>query len=326
LSHPHAESAMSGPAKRDIVGIGYCSYDYLAIMPECPNFDADTMTLADMKTDGGGPVATALVTASRLGTRTGYLGVLGDDTHGQALAAMFQAEGVDCSRLRTAQGCRSQVCIVLVEQQTGRRSILCHRPAYPPLTLQDTDLAYIASAQVLHLDGHHMEAAIQAAQFARSRDVLVCLDANRPRPSLDCLLPHVDMLIATERFPTAYTGTTDLWSAAHYLQSQGPRCVVVTRGGRGCIWTAAHERGETPGFEVPVVDTTGAGDAFHGAFLFAWLQGWPIAQTAEFACAVAAINCTRLGGRSGLPTFRQAIRFLQERSPDPANWSPFPTE
>ncbi len=310
--------------KCDIVGIGYCSYDYLAIVPERPDFDADAMTLADMKTDGGGPVSTALVTAARLGASTGYIGVLGDDTHGQALAAMFTAEGVDCARLKTAPGCRSQVCIVLVEQATGRRSILVHRPTYPRLTLDEADLAYIASARALHLDGHHMEAAVQAARFAHSRGILVCLDANRPRPALDRLLPHVDLLITAERFPTAYTGIADPREALNRLLAAGPRCAVVTQGERGCMWATADQQGQTPGFKVPVVDTTGAGDAFHGAFLFAWLQGWPIAQTAEFAAAVAAINCMQLGGRSGLPTLQQALRFLRERSPTPDAWNGIP--
>lgn len=314
---------MSNPPRRDIVGIGYCSYDYLAIVPERPDFDADAMTLGDLKTDGGGPVSTALVTAARLGAHTGYIGVLGDDAHGQALATMFAAEGVDCAHLRTAPGYRSQVCIVLVEQTTGRRSILCHRPTYPPLTLQNADLVYIASAQALHLDGHHMEAAIQAAQFARSHDVLVSLDANRPRPHLDRLFPYVDILIAAEQFPSAYTGIADPWKAANALLSKGPCCVVVTQGERGCIWATPTEQGEMSSFQVPVADTTGAGDAFHGAFLFGWLQAWPLALTAEFAAAVAAINCMQLGGRSGLPTFQQAIRFLQQRSQTPDIWAQF---
>jgi sugar/nucleoside kinase (ribokinase family) len=316
-------TAQSSRAERSIVGIGYCSYDYLAIVPERPAFDADALTLADLTTDGGGPVSTALVAAARLGASTAYIGILGDDIYGQALASMFAAEGVDCARLRTAPGCRSQTCIVLVEQATGRRSILCHRPTYPRLSLEEADLACIASARALHLDGHHIEAAIEAARFARLNGILVCLDANRPRPALNRLLPHVDLLIAAEPFPSAYTGITDSWKAIAQVLTEGPCCVVVTQGERGCLWATATDRGETPSFQVPVVDTTGAGDAFHGAFLFAWLQGWPIAQASEFSAAVAAINCMQLGGRSGLPTLQQTIRFLQDRSHHSGTWSQF---
>jgi ribokinase len=304
----------------DVAGLGYCSYDYLAVVPGRPDFDTDTLTLADFATDGGGPVSTALVALARLGARTAYLGVLGDDAHGQALGAMFAVEGVDCARLRWAAGYRSQVCVILVEQRTGRRSILCHRPNCPSLDLDDADLALIASARALHLDGHHMYAAVQAARFARSRGVLVCLDANRPREGLGQLLPHVDLLIASGAFASAFTGLKVASEAAEILRRIGPRTVVVTQSEKGCIWTSEEGTGSSPGFPVKAVDTTGAGDAFHGAFLFGHLRGWPLAQSAEFANAVAAINCTRLGGRSGLPTLSQAIQFLRECSPNRETW------
>jgi ribokinase len=310
----------------DVVGLGYCSYDYLAVVPQRPEFDADTQSLADFATDGGGPVSTALVALARLGARTAYIGVLGDDAHGQALGAMFAAEGVDCTRLRWAAGCHSQVCVILVEQRTGRRSILCHRPNCPSPALDDADFALVASARALHLDGHHMYDAIQAAQFARSRGILVSLDANRPREGLGQLLPHVDLLIASGPFASAFTGLKDPSEAAEILHRIGPRIVVVTQGERGCIWVSEGERGTSPGFPVKAVDTTGAGDAFHGAFLFGHLKGWPLAQSAEFANAVAAINCTRLGGRSGLPTLPRVIQFLRERSPNCAAWDSLTAE
>jgi len=310
----------------DVVGLGYCSYDYLAMVPQRPEFDADTQTLTDFATDGGGPVSTALVALARLGAGTAYIGVLGDDAHGQALGAMFAVEGVDCSRLRWAAGCRSQVCVILVEQRTGRRSILCHRPNCPSPALDDADFALVASARALHLDGHHMYDAIQVAKFACSRDILVSLDANRPREGLGQLIPHVDLLIASTPFASTFTGLKDPAQAAEILGRIGPRTVVVTQSERGCIWTSESGSGESPGFRVKVVDTTGAGDAFHGAFLFGHLQGWPLAQAAEFANAVAAINCTRLGGRAGLPALPQAIQFLRDHSPNRAVWDDFSAE
>jgi sugar/nucleoside kinase (ribokinase family) len=312
--------------KCDVVGLGYCSYDYLAVVPERPDFDTDTLTLSDFATDGGGPVSTALVALARLCAQTAYLGVLGDDAYGQALEAMFGVEGVDCTRLRWAAGCRSQMCVVLVEQSTGRRSILCHRPTYPPLALEDADFTLIATSRALHLDSHHMDAAMQAAQFARSRGITVSLDANRPREGLERLLPLVDLLIASGTFPSAFMGIADIWEAMQGLCQMGPEVVVVTEGDKGCIWLSNEGGGSAPGFRVQAVDTTGAGDAFHGAFLFGHLRGWPVAQTAEFANAVAAINCTRLGGRSGLPTLPQTLAFLREHSPNRARWNSLTAE
>ncbi|NIO69688.1 MAG: hypothetical protein GTN71_11830, partial [Anaerolineae bacterium] len=159
----------------DVVGLGYCSLDYLGIVPGRPEFDADTVSLSDFAKSGGGPVSTALVALARLGARTGYMGVLGKDEGGAFLKGEFEREGVDLSRLRVQAGARSQICIVLVEAGTGRRSILCYR-AKGELALDEADRTYISSARYLHLDGHHMDAAITAARWARADGVKVSFD------------------------------------------------------------------------------------------------------------------------------------------------------
>ncbi|MCZ6679310.1 MAG: PfkB family carbohydrate kinase [Candidatus Poribacteria bacterium] len=90
----------------------------------------------------------------------------------------------------------------------------------------------------------------------------------------------------------------------------GAKIAVVTLGERGCV--AKWEKGifAFPAFPVNVIDTTGAGDAFHGGFIYGLLQDWPVEQTIRFASAVAALNCCNLGGRSGLPTVEEVDRFL----------------
>jgi sulfofructose kinase len=301
---------MSDPGL-DVVGLGYCSLDYLGIVPERPDFDTDTLSLGDFCVDGGGPVSTALVAATRLGLRTGYLGVFGDDEAGARLKIMFEAEGVDVSQLRIAPGCRSQVCMVLVESGTGRRSILCHRPTYPPLLLDDADRACVQTARALHLDAHHMGAAIRAAGWAREKGIPVFLDANRPRPGLDELIPLVDYLVTSATFASAYTGDPDRLSAQLALLALGPRAVVSTQGPDGCSWVSRDGGGRAPGFAVRAVDTTGAGDSFHGAFVFGVLAGWGLPRVARFANAVAALNCRKLGGRVGLPTLEETLSFMR---------------
>ena len=296
----------------DVVGLGYCSLDYLGIVPGRPEFDVDTVTLSDFARSGGGPVSTALVALARLGARTGYIGVLGKDEGGAFLRREFEREGVDLSRLRVQAGARTQICIVLVEAGTGRRSILCYR-AKGELVLDETDRTYISSARYLHLDGNHMDAAITAARWARADGVKVSFDANRPRPRLDELLPLVDVLIASERFPPAYTGQEDQVQAGRSLLEIGSEIVVITLGAEGCLCLWEDGVSRVPGFQVDVVDTTGAGDAFHGAFLYGLLQGWELERTAVFANAVAAINCTHLGGRAGLPSLSEAEIFLKKR-------------
>lgn len=299
--------------KLDVAGLGYCSYDILAIIPGLPRFDdAAGLHVVDLVHDGGGPVGTALTTLARLGVRTGYVGVLGEDQEGRFLYDRFVQEGVDVTRLRLQSDAGTNVCLLLVEQATAQRAILCHqRVGASALILDDADRAYIQSARVLHLDGQFLPAAIQAAYWAREAGRKVCFDANHPRPGLEELLPLVDWLVVAESFPAAFTGISDPEDAAQELLSIGAEVLVVTQGERGCqVWTV-DEQFRAPGFPVRAVDTTGAGDAFHGAFVYAILQGWDLHQVATFANAVAAINCQTLGGRRGLPTLVEAQALLE---------------
>jgi sulfofructose kinase len=294
----------------DVVGLGYAGWDYLGIVPEPPTFDADTMTLDGFARCGGGPVATALATLARLGAQVGYLGVMGDDESGRQALDDLRQRGVDTSRVVVRPGGRSHTCIVLVEAGTGRRSILCERDTLGNLPLTETDRRYIAGAQFLHLDGKFMTAAITAAGWAREAGVHVSLDANRPRLRLGELLPLVDVLITSTSFPATYTGHNDLAQAMRTLRALGPETVAVTLGPEGCAYLDGNQPVHVPSFAVDVVDTTGAGDAFHGAYLFGLLQDWGAAETARFANAVAALNCRVLGGRAALPTLTEARAFM----------------
>jgi sulfofructose kinase len=261
--------------------------------------------------DGGGPVGTALATLARLGAKAGYMGVLGDDREGHWLRDLFVKEGVDISRLRISAGVGTNVCLLLVEQATARRAILCHpRVEATALALGEADRVAIQSARALHLDGQFLPAAIQAARWARLAGVKVCFDGNHPRPGLDELLPLVDWLVVAEPFPEANTGRADPGAAARALLAHGAEALVVTHGERGCEVWAAGDHFKAPGFSVQAVDTTGAGDAFHGAFLYAMLQNWDLRRAADFANAVAAINCRTLGGRRGLPALDQVEALL----------------
>ncbi|MGD2040503.1 MAG: carbohydrate kinase family protein [Anaerolineae bacterium] len=307
---------MSSPL--DVVGLGYCVHDILAIAPRVPEFDDVHMVhLADLVHDGGGQVGTALTALARLGARTGYIGVLGEDREGRWLRDQFDCERVDVTRLRIDRRAGTNVCLILVDQATARRSILCHpRVEATALVLDAADRTYIQSARALHLDGQFMHAAIQAAGWAKAAGVKVCFDGNHPRLGVEELLPLVDWLVVAEPFPAACTGISEPARAARALLAQGPELLVVTLGARGCqVWTAGSQEAglHIPGFAVDAIDTTGAGDAFHGGFLYAMLQDWDLARVALFANAVAAINCQTLGGRRGLPTRSEVEALLADR-------------
>ena len=299
-------------SRLDVVGLGYCSYDILALTPEEPEFDeAAGAHLDDLATDGGGPVSTALVAVARLGGRAGYVGLLGNDREGRWLRDQFVDEGVAVDRLRLSDAVGTNLCLVLVDR-AGRRAILCkRRVSAGDLYLDRADFAAIQSARVLHLDGQFMPAAIQAARWMREAGGVVCFDGNHPRPGLEELLPLVNWLVVAESFPTDYSGCSDPERAARELLALGPELVVETRGRKGCrAWTEA-ERIQVPAFQVQVVDTTGAGDAFHGGFIHAMLQGWGLERVLRFASAVAGLNCQTLGGRRGLPRLDEVEELLR---------------
>jgi sulfofructose kinase len=137
------------------------------------------------------------------------------------------------------------------------------------------------------------------------------MDAGTCRDGVEKLVPHTTHLVASERFPRAFTGIEDLGPAAEKILGMGPEVVVVTLGAGGCfVIDKDGRRFEQPGFEVRAVDTTGAGDVFHGAYVRGLLEGWDLPRVIEFACAVAAIKCTKPGGREGIPSMAEAMAFL----------------
>jgi sugar/nucleoside kinase (ribokinase family) len=267
---------------------------------------------------GGGPVATALVALSRLGVRCAYLGALAQDETAAQIIAELEQYGVDTSHSpRRGQGL-SSASVILVEQQTGDRSILFQKSTVSDLTPDEVPEGLLKNARALHLDGFFTPAAIRAAQIARQHGVLVSFDGGAGDVIWDDihqLLPLVDVLVVARRFAAEITGQADpLQAGPLLLERFSNREVVITDGQRGCWYWDAASHLHQPAFAVDVVDTTGAGDVFHGAYLFACLQpGWGPDFRLKFASATAAMKCTHLGGRKGIPALEQVMGFLAKR-------------
>jgi ribokinase len=305
-------------AKMDIVGLGMSTLDVLMRMGEMPTWDAPR-GIADFGLDGGGPVGTACVAAARLGARVGYVGTVGDDLVGELKTRFMSDYGVDLSRLVPVEGPESQVVGVYVHEETGERvfSVL-NRFRTTKLSPEALDREYITSAQFLHLDGFYHDCALQAARWTHEAGGRVCMDCRRtdddavPEATME-LLAHVDILISGVGFCRALTGEEDIWKAGPRALRYGPRVVVETQGEAGSFSFSGDEAFHVPAFQVEVLDTTGAGDVFHGAYLVGQLQGWDLRLTAQFAAAAAALKCSKLGGRRGIPNFAETIEFLRAR-------------
>jgi len=299
-----------------VVGLGMCTLDVLLRLKDMPTWEHGTR-INNFSLDGGGPVGTAIVTAARLGARAGFVGTAGDDLSAELkLRSMIEA-GVDLSRLVTHAGPDDQVIFVFVHAETGERIFSgVQGDQRTLLRVEDLDRDYITSAEYLHLDGFQTDAALQAAKWMREAGKKVVLDGhktNNVRPHLRSLLKYVDILISGAGFAQALTGIQDIWEAGKATLAEGPSIFVQTDGNKGSYTITADECFHTPIIDVDVVDTTGAGDVFHGAYLVGMLHGWDIRTIATFCTAVSALECTRLGGRVGIPCFDEVASFLNER-------------
>ncbi|HQV27648.1 MAG TPA: PfkB family carbohydrate kinase [Thermoflexales bacterium] len=296
-----------------VIGLGVSTVDIVARVEHLPTPD-DVQRALDMTTQGGGPVATAMVTLARLGARAAMIDALGDDWRGGQIREGFTREGVNVAHLKTRPGHTSAMSCILVEQASGARSIVYAPGTAPDITPAELPVDAIASARFLHLNGRHWEAGLEAIRIARSAGVQVSFDggAGRYRPELDDLIPQTDICIVARDFAEQHTHETDIRAAAGALLRMGPRLVAITDGARGS-WVLARDGRffHQPAYLFPsAVDTTGCGDSYHGAFLFGLLRGLTLEKTAALASAVAALNSQAIGGRGGLPTYAQVVAFL----------------
>ena len=294
----------------DIVMLGFCGWDYLAVVPHIP-LD-DKVRMVESLEQGGGPAATAAVAAARLGARTAFVGKVGDDARGENIVAEFRKEGVDVAFLLIEEGATSSTAFCWIEQNTGKRSIAWQTGSARDLTPEEVPLDLIRGAKVLHLDGHQIEAALAAAEEARQAGVAVSLDAGSYSERMECLMKSCQVVIASEVFAQGLIGRDDPEAAVREISRAGAEIAAITLGVRGCICLTAGGLLRKPAFPVDVVDTTGAGDVFHGAFCVGLAEGWPVEQALDLAGATAALKCMRLGGRTGIPQRDTVMGFLRK--------------
>jgi sulfofructose kinase len=299
----------------DVVGLGYTALDYLGIVPRFPE-ENRKLELVRFKVGGGGPTATALVTVRRLGLSACFLGKVGDDALGSQMLAELEVEGVDVSPVIIERGATSQFAFIMVDEGTAARTILWTRGSVSRIRPEEVDRGLVTSGRILLVDTLEPEAAAVAAEEARARGVPVVIDAGTVRDGVLDILPFCDYIVASEIFAEQISGGKDLETSLKEIYSFGPKAAVVTLGERGCAAFDGNATVEVDGFDVEAVDTTGAGDVFHGAFLYSVIQCWDIYRACLFSNAVAALKCRCLGGREGIPTLAEAIAFIAERRPD----------
>jgi sulfofructose kinase len=307
-------SSLSNKIEFDCIGFGMNAVDYLSILDPYPNLD-EKVDVVESSIQGGGPVPTAMVTLAKLGAKVAYIGKVGDDPEGKFVEEQFEKEGVNTDYLIMDKKSKTAKAFIWVDKETGKRTVALDKTRLKEIKISELKFLNSISTKFLHIDAREPKVNIFLAKWAKKFGGKVSLDVGSLRSGVESVFPWVDYLIVSKRFASGITKSSDPFSACKELMRKGFETVVVTIGEDGCICGSCQRRGEnifhSPGFPVKVVDTTGAGDVFHGAFIYGLLKRWDLKKTTKFANACAAIKCRKLGGRAGIPNLAEAMDFIE---------------
>ncbi|RPI41453.1 MAG: hypothetical protein EHM67_08240 [Hyphomicrobiaceae bacterium] len=300
-------------ARRRIICVGHAALDRIYRIEAFPPEPTKVRALEHIEA-GGGMAANAAVAIARLGGKAELWSRTGDDAAGVSVRAGLQAEGVDVRYLQAFEGARTSTSAIIVDRQ-GERLIVGQRDAGMPSGTSWLPLERVREADAVLGDLRWLEALRSVFARAKQENVPTVLDADLgAREALPSILRLTDYAIfcapaLRELMPS---GPDEARLAS--VLAQGPRYAGVTLGAEGYLWRDHNETGRVPAFDVSVTDTTGAGDAFHGAVALLLAEGRSVADCARSASAVAALKCTRLGSRSGLPNRAELDAFLSSHS------------
>jgi sugar/nucleoside kinase (ribokinase family) len=298
------------------IGFGLNAVDHLIVVPEYPEFDTK-MRLIEHQQSAGGQTATAMVALRRLGLKTAYAGRFGSDPEGQFGLETLVTDGVNVDFAEMVEGARNQCAFITIDARSGERTIVWDRDerlAYKP---EEAPVEFGSLGRVLHLDAHDPPACVRVAKAAKESGAIVSADIDNVYEGLPELLPLIDIMIGSKEFPRRVTGIADEREALIELHARfGCTIVGMTLGAAGAVVYCAGEFIESGGYVAPggCRDTTGAGDAFHGGFLYGFLTGEDVETSLQFANAVAAMKCSALGARTALPTQPELQTFLRAQA------------
>lgn len=295
-----------------IVGIGANVFDTLYNIPTYPTEDTKMRAYAS-KTAGGGPVATGLVAAQKLGENTSYIGVLSDDNGGKFLKEDFEKYGVNTDLIEVKSGYRSFASVLWLSADTATRTCVFDKGDLPPLVLNDNQKQAIKEAEILMVDGNEIDAAVEAAKIARENATKVLYDCGGLYEGVEKLLALTDIMIPSEEFSLGHTGCKTAEEAAKKLyETYHPEIVVVTQGKKGGLFYDGNDIINYPIYPAKVVDSNGSGDVFHGAFAVAVAKGYDYLKCCHFSSAVSGLKCTGVGARESVPDFETTKNYLKE--------------
>ncbi len=304
---------MRSPSTVDLLGIGISPVDFFVSIEQYPepgrkiNGVPESTLIA-----GGGPVPTSLCTFSNLGGTASIITSIGDDRWGRFIREEFDKFGVHHNHLIVRKGCSTALASAWINRHSGERTIVLDMSPRLHIRPRDIATARLPRPKLLQVDGRHVDADIKLARWARRVGAKVLLDIGSDRNPVNDLFPYLDYLVCADEYALAYFGTRSVEEAVRGFRRLGIPEVVVTAGTNGSL--GIDEAGATVrqrAFRVKAVDTTGAGDVYHGGFLYGIFRGWDLARRMRFASAAAALKCRKPGARVGIPTLRQILTFIR---------------
>ena len=297
---------MAAGAGLDVVGVGANSVDFVYRLPSFPSPDSSfaKLRISDHLISCGGQVTTALATCAAMGLRTSYIGTIGSDRNGEHMREELHRRGIDTTSA-VGRNAANPFAVILLDDRSGERVVLWHRDPAIGLSSADVERTAVTAARLLHVDDVDLAASIQSANVAVAAGKPVTSDIERTTDDVRALIDAVTIPIFAEHVPAELTGETNLPRALERLRRPHHSMLCVTLGARGALLLAGHDVIHEPGLSVQTLDTTGAGDIFRGAFIYAFLRGEPPREIVRFANAAAALSCTRIGAMSSIPSLEE---------------------
>ena len=289
------------------MGVGLATVDLLFV---CPRIDERLVDASVFSMQGGGSAANILATLAVMGERTRFFGRFADDEHGRFILRSMQNLRIDTSMLSIEPDKVSPVSIIQIDELSRRRKILRSRGNVTPLSPRDLPAGLLNDARLLVIDGSQPALQAAVAEKARDKGIPVLLNASQLSGGMGELLSLSTIVIGAERFAHEIAPSDELGDSLREILNLGPDIALITLGDSGAVGLEGTTLVEQEALDVFVDDTSGAGDAFAGAFAFAHLRGWPLERAMPFANAAAGLVCRSLGARSALPTVEEVIATM----------------
>jgi ribokinase len=303
--------------KLDFIGLGEVVVDWVVEIPKYPIPD-DKMDALSENYFPGGVTANYLVALSRLGGSCGFIGAVGDDFYGNFLINDFKTENIDTSLIIKQKNKSTPINFIMVVK--GEKSIIqSPHMQTTKISISDLDESYMGSANVMHTTVIHQKITEKAIEIAKKFDVKISIDlesqiAQRGWKDLKKVLLNADVLIPNKNGAKTITNTNSPEKAAEVLVKKGIPIVIITLGKEGVLITTKKFQKKIPAHHVEkVIDTTGAGDCFNGAFSYGyWIKGWDLEKSCKYATLATALKIQKLGARTGMPSRSELLQFIKE--------------